>query len=218
MSKGAATTLSSIIIIILLIGMFATYMVTVSNEAKKEKEISFTKAEILRAKNTFYLLNASLESTWLISTVQTIFRTGENFPASMCQGSLKENLEAYMKKMMEDDYRTIPGYGSAIKINDVTINIVQITPSILVEDDKIVSDVHETITANYVDTEIVADTMHENIISTSFKKMAEYACSAVNLISDIDDYIANLAYDPANEAGYLGDVEDYIRSTLDFSR
>jgi hypothetical protein len=213
MGKGAATTMSSIILIILLVGMIATYIATVNDEIKKEMEISLKKAEILRAKNTFYLLNRSLETTWFISTVQVIFKTGEDFTESFCQGNLEENLEKYMKDKMED-YIRIPGYDTPIKVNDVDITISRIEPDIQVNDNEIISDVSETITANYVETDIVSDTSHESNITTYFKKLAEYGCeAAIDLVSGMMSSMPEYTQS-TTKSEYLTIAENYIRSVF----
>lgn len=44
----------------------------------KQDELSFREIEIFEMKNTFYLLNRSLTTTWLISTAQVLFKAGES--------------------------------------------------------------------------------------------------------------------------------------------
>jgi len=77
MRKGSATTMGSLILIFLLIGMVALYANTVNDMIEKEKEVSLKKTEVLKTKNTFYLMNRSLEITWFVSSIQNIFDAGE---------------------------------------------------------------------------------------------------------------------------------------------
>jgi len=102
MTKGAATTISSILIIIFLGGMLFIYTNTVDDEIQGELEVAFKKSDIMRTKNTFYLVNSSLEITWFISTVQMIFEAGRDFPPGLCDGNtlLEQDLKDYMEDII----------------------------------------------------------------------------------------------------------------------
>jgi hypothetical protein len=76
--KGIVISATVIILTIMLIGMAAHNLIQTNIILNKEAEIALRKAEIIRTKNTFYLTNRSLETTWFISTVQDIFDAGEN--------------------------------------------------------------------------------------------------------------------------------------------
>ncbi|MCX6819662.1 MAG: hypothetical protein NT129_06730, partial [Candidatus Aenigmarchaeota archaeon] len=77
MSKGVGTVISSIIMIILILGLAAFFFWLVINLDQKQVEINLREAEVLRTANTFYLTNRSLDITWNISSIQTIFDAGE---------------------------------------------------------------------------------------------------------------------------------------------
>ena len=210
MTKGAATTISSILIIIFLGGMLFIYTNTVDDEIQGELEVAFKKSDIMRTKNTFYLVNSSLEITWFISTVQMIFEAGRDFPPGLCDGNtlLEQDLKDYMEDIIEN-YEI-----GSFKINYVDID-TKMTPDIRIENDKITSDIEEEITAAYVDTEIVADASHENIINTYFKKLAEYSCIAIAMVPDISSGMPPYTTSTPSKTAYLNSVENHIRNMLD---
>lgn len=75
--KGIGTTVSSIFIIIILIMFLISYVYMINENIQGKTYLNLDEAAMLRTENTFYLLDASLGMTWFISTVQSIFRAGD---------------------------------------------------------------------------------------------------------------------------------------------
>ena len=197
--KGIIVSMLVIILTILILGMAAANIASSNTLLNKEKDIAFRKSEILRTKNALFLLNRSLETTWFMSSVQSIFKASGDFSADLCNGgSVNVNkLEELMKSKMSD-YTTIPGTTEIIEVNDVDIQISDITPGFRFENDRVISSVRQTITASYADTYIITRTMNENSIQTYFKRMNDHSCSALQLARNISAEISTWSYCPGS--------------------
>jgi murein DD-endopeptidase MepM/ murein hydrolase activator NlpD len=75
--KGVGTTIAVIIFIIIILIFPVMLMSMVSENANKKTYLNLEDAALLKMKNTFYLLKKSLGMTWFVSTVQAIFRAGD---------------------------------------------------------------------------------------------------------------------------------------------
>lgn len=76
-SKGVGTTAGTIMLMIIFLIFFGVYLYMVNNHVQSTIELNLESSQILKLKSTFALFNASLGNTWLISTVQSIFMTGD---------------------------------------------------------------------------------------------------------------------------------------------
>ncbi len=75
--KGAGEILFAILAMILLfviLGIFVTYL---RANATQQQNIMYEELELTRLKNTFSLVDRSLGMTWYISSIQALFRTGD---------------------------------------------------------------------------------------------------------------------------------------------
>jgi len=75
--KGIAATISAVLLLIVMLILILIFITTISEANKKEQGIILRSAEISRVKNTFLLLNKSLETTWFVSAVQSLFKIAE---------------------------------------------------------------------------------------------------------------------------------------------
>lgn len=72
--KGSGDIVNSFIIILAILVVMLVAVATFVGSVTKRERIIFDEVELMRAKNTFYLMNRSVGMTWFISTVQTIFK------------------------------------------------------------------------------------------------------------------------------------------------
>ncbi len=72
--KGSGDMVNSFIIIMAILVVMLVAVATFVGSVAKRERIIFDEVELMRAKNTFYLVNRSVGMTWFISTVQTVFR------------------------------------------------------------------------------------------------------------------------------------------------
>ncbi len=72
--KGSGDMINSFIIILAIIIVMLVAVATFVGSVAKHERIIFDEIELMRAKNTFYLMNRSVGMTWFISTVQTIYK------------------------------------------------------------------------------------------------------------------------------------------------
>ncbi|MBI5060839.1 MAG: N-acetylmuramoyl-L-alanine amidase [Candidatus Aenigmarchaeota archaeon] len=74
--KGITIDAFLVIVLILVVGILYTSMV-MTNKTKQE-QLALGEVELFETKNLFYLLNKSLTTTWLISSVQVTYKAGES--------------------------------------------------------------------------------------------------------------------------------------------
>ncbi len=75
--KGVGSVISTIIIVMVLLFFFVIFLVTTTTASQKKLELNLNTADFLKTKNTVSILNRSLATTWYASTVQLIFKAGD---------------------------------------------------------------------------------------------------------------------------------------------
>lgn len=233
MSKGVGTVISSIIMIILILGLAAFFFWLVINLDQKQVEINLREAEVLRTANTFYLTNRSLDMTWFISTVQVIFKAGETALGATywfnrdIKGELflyqpgLEELRAYLNENMKSSY-TDPVEGSASLSNYVNITVSETAPVFeyiqnpASEDpDTIVSKISEDLQVSYIDTTSKNRLGHRFEIPSFFEAMLRAGNAFVESINEFSANKNAYAYTPAYTS--FQNYRDTIKSILDTS-
>lgn len=76
-SGEGGEVLASMLMIVIMLGMFGIYAATAFSETNKRQTIMLDEAELIRVKNTFSLVSASLGQTWLLSVAQSVFKTAD---------------------------------------------------------------------------------------------------------------------------------------------
>ncbi len=77
--KGVAATMTTILLILILLFFLVVFVTTLNNDAKKSTTMNFRQSEVLKLENTYLLLNKTMETTWYISAVQSVFNaTGQS--------------------------------------------------------------------------------------------------------------------------------------------
>ena len=77
MKKGAGTTMASLLMIVILLAGISLHYATVLKKTGQQQKINMRESEIMRTVNAFHLLNRSLGMTWYLSTIQSVFQTGD---------------------------------------------------------------------------------------------------------------------------------------------
>jgi hypothetical protein len=100
----ATSTLHSIILIVSMIVLIVIFGLIVFGKQTKEIEIFFDEIQLMKAKNTFDLLEKSLDTTWHVSTIQAIFDAAEEGVGCKADvfrfdGSFTENEPGYWFSM-----------------------------------------------------------------------------------------------------------------------
>jgi len=99
--KGdAGEILFTIFAAILIFFFLMVVMTSVTSSNQKSQEIVLEELAIIKAKNTFFLVERSLGMTWYVSTIQSIFRTG--YESLGC--GLDEEDEGLPATAMKDNY------------------------------------------------------------------------------------------------------------------
>lgn len=75
--KGAGETISTIVMIVVVVIIFSALATDAFSQSIKRQKIVLEETELLRVKNTFFLVNRSLAETWRLSTIQDIFQTAD---------------------------------------------------------------------------------------------------------------------------------------------
>ena len=75
--KGVGTAVGTILIIAIFTAFFAVYLYMANNNIESRTKLNFESLSLMKLKSTFLLFNQSLGTTWLISTVQAVFITGD---------------------------------------------------------------------------------------------------------------------------------------------
>ena len=182
MTKGVGSTINSIIIIILILGSTVLYSWLVWHAGQEEVDMNIRETEMLRTINTVYITNRSLSTTWYISTLQSIFRTGDQFLKDYCV--IKDVdigygyyetvtypdtylIEQNMNNLMKD-YLDIPGTENKepIELNKVKVSFSGIRSDFSLLESGITSTVRQNIKADYVDTHISTATRDDHTINT----------------------------------------------------
>ncbi|MFH0832109.1 MAG: hypothetical protein V1900_00075 [Candidatus Aenigmatarchaeota archaeon] len=211
----ADATFTSIIFIILMIALASGFTLMNTRAAHAEEKISFEKAELIKAENTFYIIDKSLGETWFLSAVQAIFKSGnlgEEYWYRDGQ-SLVKNDDDIAKSLAEsmNDYLKIQ---KSIKVNGVDVKISDIKAKFSVKDDEIVSEVTQKLDMSFGNTEISAKTTNVNKIKTKFKKLVsaanELVKSAMAFSGNADSYFDNEAKRIANQFGVKYKLEKNI--------
>jgi hypothetical protein len=228
--KGIVISVMVIILTTMLIGMAAYNLVQTNTIHNKETEIAFRKAEIIRTKNTFYLTNRSLETTWFMSTVQDIFDAGENSLGMTywyerdINGVIneyrpgKDELTNYLEDNMNE--YTEPIERGLELPNNVEITISDIEPDFdYVEEpaiDNIVAEISGNLMVSYADT--VSSGVNKNTfeIPTLFLDMINAGILFVDIIklfsADHYNYMYESTY--ANYITYLEAVQSRLSSMI----
>lgn len=99
--KGdAGEILFTIFAAILIFFFLMVVMTSVTSSNQKSQEIVLEELAIVKAKNTFFLVQRSLGMTWYVSAAQSIFRTG--YESVGC--GIDEEDEGLSKDAMKDNY------------------------------------------------------------------------------------------------------------------
>ncbi len=76
MKKGVATTIETILGILIMLFFLMILLALLSKTSEKEIELNSGSLELSKLSNTFYLVNRSLYTTWYVSSVQSLFTAG----------------------------------------------------------------------------------------------------------------------------------------------
>ncbi len=77
-SKGAGTTVGSIMMIVIFLMFFGVFLYMSNNRTQTNIQLNLESLQLLRLKSTFETFNQSLGMTWFISTVQSVFATADD--------------------------------------------------------------------------------------------------------------------------------------------
>lgn len=77
MSKGIGPAIRVILILVVFLLLLVIFVKMVADNASLNTELNLLSASIMRAENTYYILERSLGTTWYVSTVQTIYNAGD---------------------------------------------------------------------------------------------------------------------------------------------
>ena len=75
--KGAGDTISRIVMIVTVVLIFSFLVASAFSNSLKTQRIVLEETELFNVKNTFFLANKSLAETWRLSTIQSVFYTGD---------------------------------------------------------------------------------------------------------------------------------------------
>jgi murein DD-endopeptidase MepM/ murein hydrolase activator NlpD len=75
--KGIGPAIRVILILVVFLLLLVIYVKMVADNTSLNTELNLLSASIMKAENTYYIMERSLGTTWYVSTVQTIYSAGD---------------------------------------------------------------------------------------------------------------------------------------------
>ena len=224
--------MESIILIILIIAFSSILFTFIFKFGQQEKEINLREAEILKVKNTFFLVVESLENTWLLSSEQSVFNaelpqywyqgtqdvrtTGiaSLIPQEMCSATnpkvclpKDEHVAALLAEKLAEYYPASP-----VDISGIKLDISDIQPYFWLAYDRVISRVSQSLEVSYGDTTAESALMIEHNITSVLKRMRLAGWRMVDLALSLPGD-ASLRYS-GTAISYLERVKTYLESKI----